>query len=761
MLQKGLLALVVAFLAVGPVPAEEAILRRIGSDCMLLLNEQPMLHFALPRMMGMPPETFEATTVSDGWTHVTLGWHPRSTVLQDDLHVDFALDLEPTLWWAPHLAPTSNDCIAQHVFRSPALIAANGTHAVAVIPDLTLVGKSEDTPWYLDVDAPAKRWALGISKSIVVDHVRFERLGGARFEPGDVKIGFYLNAYALEGPAADPFAKVSAFHWNTNARPLLAQANAPDAPATAPLDRYVEHTYAWAFDRWKDTVWQEFDFQGKHMGAPAFIVNVTQSPNYEGEENLREFLSIWNQAWFSSLRSASGLLRYAERTQNADLRRRAMLTKELALAAPRKGSLFYTVLGTQMEQVPVNGELLNRSKGWETALWQNSNRVPWNLGVTDVWFHLLDQSWTALQMLQWYDELEKDNRLIDFAQTYADAILPLQDESGFFPAWIRPSTMEASPVLRVSSENSMSAWLLLELAAKDRYHRRAYRKAALKAVDAVVREIVVPGRWEDFETYWSCNGYGKDDLLGKREVRSGMFKQNNFGMYWTAAALLAAHEATKGDTAYLAWGQRVMHELSLTQQVWQPPFIEVPALGGFGVMNFDGEWNDARQSLYAELFLDYYRATGESAYFERGVAALRASFVMMYCPENPTVKAAWERTWPFFGPEDYGFTMENYAHGGSARAQDNPMGEFTIYDWGNGAAAEARNRIRDHFGDVYIDIARGQGFGIDGIAVEKADAGYRLRDRAGTARDVLVVFSDGRRQSLRLDGETMLAPAAR
>ena len=24
-------------------------------------------------------------------------------------------------------------------------------------------------------------------------------------------------------------------------------------------------------------------------------------------------------------------------------------------------------------------------------------------------------------------------------------------------------------------------------------------------------------------------------------------------------------------------------------------------------MNFDGEWNDSRQCLFAELFLDYYR----------------------------------------------------------------------------------------------------------------------------------------------------------
>ena len=28
------------------------------------------------------------------------------------------------------------------------------------------------------------------------------------------------------------------------------------------------------------------------------------------------------------------------------------------------------------------------------------------------------------------------------------------------------------------------------------------------------------------------------------------------------------------------------------------------------------------------------------------------------------------------------------------------MGEFTIYDWGNGAAAEAYNRLLDKFGKI-------------------------------------------------------------
>ncbi len=89
-----------------------------------------------------------------------------------------------------------------------------------------------------------------------------------------------------------------------------------------------------------------------------------------------------------------------------------------------------------------------------------------------------------------------------------------------------------------------------------------------------------------------------------------MYKQNNLSSFWTVEALLVTYQAP-GNELYLRWGRRTLDELSMCQQVWQPPFIYVPALGGFGVTNFDGEWNDSRESLLAELLMDYFRATGD------------------------------------------------------------------------------------------------------------------------------------------------------
>ena len=166
-------------------------------------------------------------------------------------------------------------------------------------------------------------------------------------------------------------------------------------------------------------------------------------------------------------------------------------------------------------------------------------------------------------------------------------------------------------------------------------------------------------------------------------------------------------------------------------------------------MNSDGEWNDARQSLFAPLYLEYYVETGEAQYFERGVSALRASFAMLYCPENESVRREYERVHPFFGPESFGFMMENIAHGGPG---SEPIGPFTIYTWGNGAALASYAKVRDLSGDLYIDV-EGLAFGIDGCSAEGA---RRSRQRSATAGTGY--WRGWRKPSVRLTGGQGTAP---
>ena len=672
---------------------------RKGADHVISLEGRRLARFAVPALDGVGPLRVEiGEPDGSGWRRVRLVWEVPCPVAQDELSVRFDLEFEPDFWWAPHLAPEDGYVVGQHVFRSPALIAGEGPLTLAVVPDLDIVGAKAENPWFLDYDAPDRTMWLGLVRTEVPEHVLFKKAPGMTFAPGVVELGFFVAAFRDDSAVPDPWRGVSAFLWDRWGRPLFAKGQ----PIAGRLEPYVRRTYDWAFKGWGKFVWQEFDLGGKRVGAPQFIVNVSQSPNSPDPWYQREFLSIWNQAWFSSLRSASGLYRYGRLIGGADgdtFLARARMTKELALAAPMSDGVFPAVIGTANDVVEIDGRKLRRPRSWDEARWSNSDRTPREHGISPDWFHVLDMSWTALLMLRWHEELEKDARLLDYARAYGARLLGLQDKAGFFPGWLHPETHAPGPVMNQTPETSQSATFLLRLAAST--GEAKYREAALRALDAVLAKIVPDGNWLDFETYWSCCAWGRDRYLGRKIERNAMHKQNTLSMFWTAEALLAAYRAT-GDRRYLGWGRRTLDELAMAQQVWQPPYIYVPALGGFGVMNADGEWNDSRETLFAELFLDYGRETGETAYTERGIAALKAGFVMMYCPENPAVKAMWEKVYPWFGPEDYGFTMENYGHGGRTSPEGEGMGVFTIYDWGNGAAAEAVLRILDHYGPLLV-----------------------------------------------------------
>ena len=645
--------------------------------------------------LGENKPAIEVTVVNDNSVKVSVSFELQDTLRQDDWRVDIRPAFTPDFHWSPHLTPTNNHIISQHVFRAPALIVSGEGKRLTVIPDLDIMLKKPPVKWYMNMDAEKNELTLGLSEYSVDGHVLFVRKEGAVYPPGRVEFGFYLMVKDDIKEIDNPWRESLAFFWEKWGRSLFESGE----PLEGDLEPYVNHTYDWAFDSWKDAVWQEFELYGRKVGAPVFIVNVTQSNNYPGKLNEREFRSIWNQAWFSSLRSAQGVYRHGRRTNNAELMDKAMLTKELALSFPQKNGFFNGLIGTEMEQLEIDGEKINRSKGWETFYFGNSNRNPYTFDPAKAPYHVLDMSWTCSLMLDWYNELEKDERLIEYAERYAASLLTLQDEEGFFPGWLSLKNFQPLDILNKTPETSMSVTFLLKL-YKLRQEEK-YKEAALKAMDVIIREVVPVGRWEDFETYWSCSRYGADSLMNRKVKRNNMYKQNNFSIYWTSEALLHVYEAT-GEKRYLELGQRVLDELLMMQASWQPPYMYVKTLGGFGVMNADGEWNDSRQSLFAELIVKYGLELGIDEYTERGLAALRSSFVMMYCPENPVTKVQWEKKWDFFAEGDYGFMMENYGHGGETDPEGMGIGSFTIYDWGNGAASEAYGRMTDHFGEDFI-----------------------------------------------------------
>jgi len=110
--------------------------------------------------------------------------------------------------------------------------------------------------------------------------------------------------------------------------------------------------------------------------------------------------------------------------------------------------------------------------------------------------------------------------------------------------------------------------------------------------------------------------------------------------------------------------------------------------------------------MFAETLAGYYGLTGDARYFERAVAALRASYTTMICPENKHVAPG---NLGRMRPKDIGGMYENYAHLGYDRRAPG----YIMFDWGSGGAMAATQRMRRAYGDIFIDFENKRVFGID------------------------------------------------
>ncbi|HWL84855.1 MAG TPA: hypothetical protein VNO21_03590, partial [Polyangiaceae bacterium] len=544
------------------------------------------------------------------------------------------------------------------------------------IPDLDDVGNAAGFRVWLDYDHPRSTLTMAAGAYREEGHVFYVR-ERPRAAGQVVTLRLHVIASRDARDLENPYGMAARWIWRRWGRNGFERAG---APRLAPLMRHIVN---WAFseDGWAESVWQPVDLApGMRAGASVFIVDVTRHPSVPPEQrHWREPRSIWNQAWFSTQRCANGLLRYARQIGSADLENRARQMTEIALAAPQRDGLFPARLVAE-----------HATGGWR---WSNSDRRP--PSASEDACHIVDAAFTCRMLLEWY-ALTGDERARAYVVRFADRLVALQRRSGAFPGWVEPDGRVPAE-LAEGPESAVSATLLLELArSADQTWTGpavAWRQAARAAL-SFLEDVAQRGRWEDFETYYSCSRWGAPDLMGQRVPRNGVYKQNTLSIAWCAAAFLEGFRATHHDRL-LSLARRCIDELSLYQAVWDPPFLPAPAHGGFGVMNADSEWNDARQSLFAPLFLELGRETGDPELTERGISALRASFSMLYCPENAALARAYEQRFPFFGPETYGFMMENQGHSGA-----DPVGTFTIFTWGNGSALAAAATVRDEFPEI-------------------------------------------------------------
>jgi hypothetical protein len=242
----------------------------------------------------------------------------------------------------------------------------------------------------------------------------------------------------------------------------------------------------------------------------------------------------------------------------------------------------------------------------------------------------------------------------------------------------------------VKAETGPVTLFLLELYRQDRNPQ--FLAAARKGLAFLEREVIPQRQWYDFETFFSCS-----PRTISFDERTGQWPANNLALGQTVAAYLAAYRAT-GEERYLEEGKSLLDYLLLYQQCWTNPVLKALScptmlLGGFTTQNSDAEWSDARQSQHGNILLDYYRATGNVEYLERGVAALRAQF-----PVSPS---------------------ENWAHGGYGGGNRS----VSSFHWGQGSGMAGIEIDADLLGDAVVDVAAGRGVGVNGLNLTQCTTG--------------------------------------
>lgn len=397
-----------------------------------------------------------------------------------------------------HLTPVKGMVIGEKAFRSPAVVLEKDGCQLALIPNLDEVEEEHPLPFFMDYTADEGLY-YGVGPQRETGHVYYELTGG-RVSGAKLRFSFYLARFSLPAGEKRDFRPVARLLWE-----LFGKKRMTEPPRPQSLLPYAETAYGWAFDRWKEVTWQEFPLNGKTAGGVVFLVTASQKPGRGGERVWREPKSLWNQAWFCGLRSAYGYYRYGREFQNPKLMEYGEGALWFALSAPRKNGLFASYYQAGEDQ------------RMETGRWVFS--APRRPQGHEDFVHLLDNSWTCLWLLKWYEELKPEPPVLQMVQEYAETLLALERPDGSYPAWVRPDTLETSPYLADSPECAAHCMLLCALYRVTKEERLL--EAAGRIAGFLLDSVMPNGRWEDFETYWSCSREWEYKRYGEKTPAAG------------------------------------------------------------------------------------------------------------------------------------------------------------------------------------------------------------------------------------------------
>ena len=338
---------------------------------------------------------------------------------------------------------------------------------------------------------------------------------------------------------------------------------------------------------------------------------------------------------------------------------------------------------------------------------------------TDESVRLADLSNVCYLLCRYYNEIEKKQEVIDFAAAYAERLILLQKHGGHIPAWVNFETGKSQRFCNKGAELSAHTIFLSELIKIK--PKKKYISCARRVANYIIHKNYFPCRWEDTELFYTTSPQWKYKKPGRKDEIQNSFSVSVPSIRNAAEALLKLYEVT-GTSRYLRFGEKILDQLSLYQQIYQPSFIKLPCFGGFGSMNTDIQWLDSVQSISAKTYFGYFKQTGRKEYFRRGISALRASYVLMNCPENKELISGISGR----GKVDTGYIFP-YCFP-SLNRKDILLPEINKFNSATAQTFCVTEEVLRDFGDLYVDTKRKKAFGINGVVVNKVES-----DLAGVA----------------------------
>jgi hypothetical protein len=306
--------------------------------------------------------------------------------------------------WTPNLKPLPGDMIADHVFRSPALMLQKDSLFVALIPDLQHLIRHRAMPAALDFQLPRLNYddsighapdslaeadsSQALLKRIAAlearhaapllsfgfwpwktrDHVYYQpdSTRAPVLQDTEVSYAYYLwldhraapflkaASAKNKGASVYAFRHVVDFFWEKFS-PLYRRDNIGALPGT--LDQMAQR----AWKQYAEQTWFETTLNGRPVGGIKSN-RLAWSNQLPADANN----DVWFNSWFQTLRTAHGMYLYGKRNREreASLMERAEKVLNLTLSAPNDDGIFpsiyyFAARPAEKSETPINAAVVS------------------------------------------------------------------------------------------------------------------------------------------------------------------------------------------------------------------------------------------------------------------------------------------------------------------------------------------------------------------------------------------------------------------